>query len=128
LIYIYLIIFSKVGKRDEIVFEVINVDQNTGRNLSIGSVRFSLDLIEKQEEYDVLLEVPDPRDENEVYAKINAKIQFIWSFYKFYSEELIKSEERIETLKNLIYQKQNILKNLNGIFIYSFILFLSFLF
>lgn len=128
MIYIYLIIFSKVGKRDEIVFEVINVDQNTGRNLSIGSVRFSLDLIEKQEEYDVLLEVPDPRDENEVYAKINAKIQFIWSFYKFYSEELIKSEERIETLKNLIYQKQNILKNLNGIFIYSFILFLSFLF
>ena len=64
----------------------------------------------------MLLEVPDPNDENEVYAKINAKIQFIWSFYKFYSEELVKSEERINNLKNLIYQKQTILKNLNGNF------------
>lgn len=72
-------------------------------------------MIEKQEEYDVLLEVPDKYNENEVYAKINAKIQFIWSLHKYYSEELIKSEERIDNLKNIIFQKQNVLKNLNGI-------------
>ena len=74
----------------------------------------------------MLLEVPDPNDENEVYAKINAKIQFIWSLYKYHSEELAKSEERIDNLKNLISQKQNILKNLNGkqIFPYLFYLFI----
>lgn len=73
-----------------------------------------MNLIQKQEEYDVLLEVPDLNDEREVHAKINAKIQFIWSLHKFYSDELIKTEERFNNIKNMIYQKQNILKNLNG--------------
>jgi hypothetical protein len=70
-----------------------------------------------------LLEVPDPNNENDVYAKINAKIQFIWSLYKYYSEELIKSEERINNIRNLIFQKQNILKNLNGNYNFFIIFF-----
>ena len=120
----YFIIISPVSRRDDIVFEILNVDpQNTSKNVSIGSVRFALDLIQKQEEYDVLLEVPDPNDENEVYAKINAKIQCIWSLYTYYSEELQKSGERCDNLKTLVYQKQTILKNLNGKFIYKFVLF-----
>ncbi len=82
-----------------------------------------MDSIEKQEDYDVSLEVPDPNDESEVYAKINAKIKFIWSLYLFYSEELIKSEERINNLRNLISQKQNIFRNLNGIFLLFFFIF-----
>ena len=93
------------------------------RQISIGSVRFALNLIQKQEEYDVLLEVPDMNDEKEVHAKINAKIQFIWSLHKFYSDELVKSEERFNNIKNLIYQKQNILKNLNGMLLFLMIFF-----
>ena len=53
-------------------------------------------------------------DETEIHAKINAKIQFIWSLHKFYSDELVKSEERFGNIKNIIFQKQNILKSLNG--------------
>jgi len=80
----------------------------------LGSVRFSLNLIERQEEYDVLLEVPDLNNSEDVYAKINAKIQFIWSLHKFYSDELLKSEERFNNIKALINSKQNVLNNLNG--------------
>lgn len=68
-------------------------------------------------------------DENDVHAKINAKMQFIWSLHKYYSDELIKSEEKFNNIKNFIFQKQNILKNLNGkIFIlFSFFILISFL-
>lgn len=63
----------------------------------------------------MLLEVPDLTNDKEVYAKINAKILFIWSLHKYYSDELITSEERLKEIKDLISEKQNIIKNLEGI-------------
>lgn len=94
----------------------MNVDPNDlSKQIILGSVRFSLNLIERQEEYDVLLEVPDLNNSEDVYAKINAKIQFIWSLHKFYNDELVKSEERFNNIKALINSKQNVLNNLNGI-------------
>jgi len=112
-----------VTKKDDIVFEILNVDPNDNTNqITLGSVRFSLNLIERQEEYDVLLEVPDVNDDRDVYAKINAKIQFIWSLHKFYTEELVKSEERFNKIKSLITAKQNVLSNLNGILNIKFFL------
>ncbi len=102
-------------KKDDIVFEILNVDPDDNtKQITLGSVRFSLNLIERQEEYDVLLEVPDVNDDKDVYAKINAKIQFIWSLHKFYTDELVKSEERFSKIKSLISAKQNVLSNLNG--------------
>lgn len=112
-------------KKDDIIFEILNIDSKNNTTVALGSVRFSLNLIEKQEEYDVLLEVPDSENENEVIAKINAKIQFIWSLHKFYSEELAKCEERFSEIKNLIDSKQRILNNVNGMSIKFFLIFFS---
>ncbi len=93
----------------------MNIDPHDNtKQITLGSVRFSLNLIERQEEYDVLLEVPDVNNDQDVYAKINAKIQFIWSLHKFYTDELSKSEERFSKIKSLISGKQNVLSNLNG--------------
>lgn len=83
-------------------------------------MKFSLNLIERQDEYDVLLEVPDINDEGEIYAKINAKIQFIWSLHKFYNDELVKSEDNFNKIKTLISAKQQVLSNLNGRFLKIF--------
>lgn len=111
---------SPVTKRDDIIFEILNLDpDDNSKQITLGSVRFSLNLIERQEEYDVLLEVPDVNDERDVYAKINAKIQFIWSLHKFYTDELVKSEERFNKIKALISSKQNTLTNLNGILFFN---------
>ena len=104
-------------RKDDIIFEIFNVDTtNPNNQISFGVVRFSLNLIECQEEYDVLLEVPDIENNNNVYAKINAKIQFIWSLHKYYNDEFVKSEERYNNIKSLINSKQNVLLNLNGNF------------
>lgn len=74
-------------------------------------------MIKNQEEYDVVLEIPDLNNEEIITATINAKIQFIWSFYRFYSEKLNKTEENIYNLQISLQQKRGILQHLNGIFI-----------
>ncbi len=101
--------------KDNIVFEVLNIDQkNSKLTESLGIVKFSLGMIANQEEYDVVLEIPDLNDDNIVTAKINAKIQFIWSFYKFYSEKLIRIEENIYNLQLSLQKKKTIFDHLNG--------------
>jgi len=115
IINIIILNISPVETKDDINFEILNIDsKDNSKQITLGSVRFSLNLIERQDEYDVLLEVPDINDETDIYAKINAKIQFIWSLHKFYSDELVKSEDNFNKIKTLISAKQQVLSNLNG--------------
>ena len=94
----------------------MDIDQaNPVYSQSLGIVKFSLGMIANQEEYDVVLEIPDPDDENSVSAKINAKIQFIWSFFRLYSEKLSKTEENIYNLQLSLQKKRTLLGHLNGI-------------
>lgn len=97
------------------MFEVLDIDlADPANSQSLGIVKFSLGMIANQEEYDVVLEIPDPDDESNVTAKINAKIQFIWSFYKLYSEKLSKTEENIYNLQLSLQKKRTVLNHLNG--------------
>ena len=75
-------------------------------------------LITNQEEYDVVLEIPDLNNEDNISARINAKIQFIWSFYRYYTEKLNKTEENIYNLQISLQQKRAVLAHLNGITIF----------
>lgn len=101
--------------KDDIIFEVLNMDQKFSERFeSLGIVKFSLGMIANQEEYDVVLEIPDTEDENIIIAKINAKIQFIWSFFKLYTDKLSKSEENIYNLQLSLQKKKNVLSHLNG--------------
>jgi len=110
-----------VKNKSDIVFEVLDIDPaNPANRESLGIVKFSLGMISNQEEYDVVLEIPDPEDENSITAKINAKIQFIWSFYKLYSEKLSQTEENIYNLQLSLQKKRTVLNHLNGINFYFF--------
>ena len=112
-----------MNKKDDIIFEVINLDRKNPENYeSLGEVRFSLGMINNQEEYDVVLEIPDMQNDEEISATINAKIQFIWSFYRFYSDKLNLTEENIYNLQISLQQKRVILKHLNGILFTFFFL------
>jgi hypothetical protein len=82
--------------------------------ISIGTVRFPLDKIENQDEYDVLLEIPDEEDEKIINAKINAKIKFVWSIYKLYQDLFAKSEKALQTYKQLLDKSNQYLENLYG--------------
>lgn len=72
-------------------------------------------MIGNQDEYDVILEIPDYSvEEYNICAKINAKIQFIWSYYKFYNEKLLKTEENIYNLQLALQKKRAVLTHLEG--------------
>ncbi len=91
---------------------MINTDDRTGKDI-LGTVKFPLDRIERQEEYDLELEIPDENDENLIMAKINAKIQFIWSVYKYYQDLSTKNERTLQNCANMLQKTTSLLENLN---------------
>lgn len=90
----------------------MNTD-DSGQEFPIGMVKFPLDKIERQDEYDLELEIPDENDEKIITAKINAKIRFIWSWYKYYQDLYTKSEKHLQNYTNTIQRTNNLLENLN---------------
>jgi hypothetical protein len=98
------------------LFEVLDMDRNDVEK-KIGSVNFPLTKIENQEEYEVLLEIQDERDDSIVNAKINAKIKFYWSNYKYYEDLYNSSEKKVNNLKIMLDKSNQLLDNLNGIFL-----------
>jgi hypothetical protein len=107
-------LFSNVKKRDMIYFQVINSDETKTESI-IGSVKFSLDQLTNQEEYEAVLEIQD--EDLIVKAKITAKIKFIWSYYKLYESMYNQSEKRMNNLKNSLDKINQMLENLNRMFI-----------
>ena len=108
----------RVQRKDIIYFEVMNNDETTGRKEVLGTVSFPLYKIERQDEYDLELEIPDEHDENVNMAKINAKIQFIWSIYKYYQDQLTKSERVLANCQAMLQKTNRLLENLNEPFKY----------
>lgn len=103
----------RVARKDILYFEVINNDEISGRKEVLGTVSFPLNKIERQDEYDLELEIPDENDENVNMAKINAKIQFIWSIYKYYQDLLTKSERVLQNCQAMLVKTNKLLENLN---------------
>jgi hypothetical protein len=100
-----------VARKDILYFEVINNDDS--EKLTLGTVKFPLDRIERQEEYELELEIPDEDDENLIMAKINAKIQFIWSIYKYYQDMYTKNERALQNCNIMLQKTTRLLENLN---------------
>ena len=80
----------------------------------VGSVRCPIDRVENQEEYEVDIIVPDENNPDNPKAKIGAKMQFIKSFYQYYQDLMIKTEDNKRYLENLLKESQKIFENLNG--------------
>lgn len=59
------------------------------------------------------MEIEIPDDNNLIMAKINAKIQFIWSIYKYYQDLLTKSEKVLQIYSGSIQKTNKLLENLN---------------
>ena len=90
----------------------MNMDDNDVES-ALGTVKFPLDKIEKQEEYDLELEIPDEYDERIINAKINAKIRFVWSTYKYYQDLYAKSERVLQNYNAMLTRTFQLIENLN---------------
>ena len=106
----------KPTTRSPLIFDIIDVDSNTSEEIIIGSVQFDLENIDKQEDYDVTLEIPDDEasSQSAISCKINCKISFIWSYFDYYSELLVKAEKNVKSYKMLLEKNNGLLDSLNG--------------
>jgi len=85
----------------------------TSNDSKLGEIRFHLNNIDTQDEYEVLLDVIESHNKTTI-AKINAKLKFIWSYYKLYQDLVNKTEKRISKLNNNILKCNKIIDVLNG--------------
>lgn len=97
-----------------ILFQVCTGDGRQKEEI-VGSVRFPVDKVENQEEYEVEIIVPEERNPDSPVAKIGAKLQIIKSYYQYYQELMLKAEENKRSLENLMKESQKLFENLNGI-------------
>ena len=95
-------------------FEICVGDGRKEKEEIVGSVRCPIDRVENQEEYEVDIIVPDENNPDNPKAKIGSKMQFIKSFYQYYQDLMIKTEDNKRNLETLLKESQKIFENLNG--------------
>ena len=79
----------------------------------LGEVRFHLNAVDTQEEYDVVLDITNDNNNSSI-AKINCKIKFVWSLYKLYQDLINKSEKKLNRYNTTIMKSNKIIDVLNG--------------
>jgi len=79
----------------------------------LGEIRFHLNAVDTQEEYEVVLDVIEDSTKSTI-AKINCKIKFVWSLYKLYQDLLNKAEKKINKYITTIMKSNKIIDVLNG--------------
>lgn len=80
----------------------------------IGSVTLDLRELQKQEEYEITLDIIDDVDLNKINSSINTKIMFIWSYVQYYSDLKNKSNKLLESYNSILDKTDNLLNSLNG--------------
>ena len=86
----------------------------TNEVVILGAVNFELKNIEKQEEYEVTLDIYDEENENQINAVINTKILFIWSHFNLYNDMYMKTEALVNSYKQVLDKTNMFIDNLNG--------------
>jgi hypothetical protein len=100
-----------VRKRDAILFEIVN--NGVDEIVVVGTVKFSLNSIKEQNEYDLELVIPENNNPKKNLAKIIGKIRFIWSHYNYYQDLHRRSENMLKTHENNLQKSKVLLENLN---------------
>lgn len=100
--------------RENLYFEISLIDTITKKDEIIGKVKFPIDRLVNQDEYDIDIGIPDDYADGYL-ATIKTKLQFIRSFYKYYQVLATKSENTKKELEYSLNDYQKLFKNLNGI-------------
>jgi|LauGreDrversion4_2_1035121.scaffolds.fasta_scaffold70026_3 hypothetical protein len=108
--------FSKVNNsRENLYFEICLYDQIKKKEELIGKVKFPLEKLESQDEFEIDIGIPDDYKADEYLATIKTKLQFIRSYYKYYQVLATKSENLKKELESSLNDYQKLYHNLNGI-------------
>lgn len=102
----------KLERISLMTIEVIDMSKKNEEDV-IGTVLIELDRFEKQEEYEVKLEIPSDEGGEESGSNVNCRIMVVWSYYELYSELYKKAELNMKTYKDLLEKNSKLLENLN---------------
>jgi hypothetical protein len=107
---------SKVNNsRENLYFEICLYDQIKKKEELVGKVKFPLEKLESQDEFEIDIGIPDDYKANEYLATIKTKLQFIRSYYKYYQVLATKTENMKKELESSLNDYQKLYHNLNGI-------------
>lgn len=82
-------------------------------NIPIGKISIPFDNMHSQDEFECSIEIPDEYDSTIYSGSILLKLQYIKSYYKYYSELALKSENECIDLLNDIKKVHLYFENLN---------------
>lgn len=100
-------------------FEICLYDQIKKKEEIIGKVKFPIEKLESQDEFEIDIGIPDDYKSDEYLATIKTKIQSIRSYYKYYQILATKSENMKKELEFSLNDYQKLYHNLNGIGIFK---------
>ena len=111
--------FKPTSRKDhfEFIMQALNDEKQV---FDIGSKVFPLMDIDTQEEYLVQITIPEIEDEEKIAAYVKAKILFYWSDYKFYEEQKLKAEIKLNKVKSSLTKALDYLQKIREIYGDSF--------
>ena len=91
--------------KEAIHFSLKGANSDNGEQFTLGTIDFNLDSLDKQESYEVEIEIPELEDKNNTVARLKVIVKFYWSDYFNYSEQKKASDELLE---NILSETKNI--------------------
>lgn len=102
-------------KKHKIVFNILEVKTDIDEEIIIGSVELDLNKINEQDDFELTLEIPENENDNNSpnITKITSKAMFIWSYFQYYTDLVLKSENNVRSFKASLEKSENIINSLN---------------
>ena len=88
--------------KEAIQFSLKGANSDNGEQFTLGSIDFNLDSLDKQESYEVEIEIPELEDKNNTVAKLKVIVKFYWNDYFNYSEQKKASDELLENIQKAL--------------------------
>ena len=105
-------VFTPRSKKDKFIYVL------KGRNASdeeflIGKKHIDLGTVDKNDKYEIEVEIPEIDDINTIIAYVKTEINFYWNDNAIYDEQLLTSEKKVNKLTKGYEQFETYLNQLN---------------
>ena len=99
--------------KEAIHFSLKGANSDNGEQFTLGTIAFNSDSLDKQESYEVEIEIPELEDKNNTVARLKVIVKFYWSDYFNYSEQKKASDELLENIQKALNKSVKYLQMLS---------------
>lgn len=105
-------VFTPRSKKDKFIYVLKGRNANDEEFL-IGKKHIDLGTVDKNDKYEIEVEIPEIDDINTIIAYVKTEINFYWNDNASYDEQLLTSEKRVNKLSKGYEQFETYLNQLN---------------